>query len=187
MAENEAQQPDEKDAALAAANQRIQEYERHLLDPAYLEFLAGNRREAVQQAQAAQPSGEDVDFDRMSNKELVQYIVQTMRGDLQRVVQPINENQVIKETKDQVKEAAARHEDYWEYQQEMIALARKHPTLTAEDAYWMAKGQTSGSPKPKPRRTETPTGGASTAKAPPVGFDAKFAKAWEQAGIKGRE
>ena len=39
----------------------------------------------------------------------------------------------------QIKEAATKHEDFWEYQVPMTELARLHPSLGAEDVYKLAK------------------------------------------------
>jgi hypothetical protein len=166
---------------------KVAEYERLLLDPGYLEYLAGGgRKELVREARAAEPSKE-VDFDSMSNKDLVQYLFAVMKGELNKVVQPMAQDAQVTEMKRQVTEAAGKYSDFWDYKEEMVRLARVHPSLTADDAYFMAKGRGRRAPARPSKSGAAPGGGGSTTKQPAGGFEAKFAEAWKQSGMTNRE
>lgn len=171
-------------ADLAAAQNKNSEYERLLLDPAYLDFLAGPRSATA----PAQQQQQQVDFDSMTNKELVEYMYRTMQGEINRNVVPLSQNQQLVETKNQVVAAAAKYQDFWDYKGDMVSLARANPALSAEDAYLLAKAKSSQRPRNPAKRTEAPTGGGSVARNQPKGFEAKFLEAWSQSGIsKARE
>jgi hypothetical protein len=158
------------------------EYERLLLDPSYLEFVAG-RGDATPQAPVQRAQKEDVDFDSMTNKDLVEYLVNTFRGELRQNLAPVAQNQQLAEMQRQVAEAQDRYKDFWDYKIEMVKLARSNPALTADDAYHIAKGRAGDRPRKPSRSSEPPTGGASTRRNPPKGFESKFAEAWRASGL----
>src|SRR5690606_20441390 len=41
----------------------------------------------------------------------------------------------------EVKEVAAENKDFWEWQQEMLALAKQHPTLNPRRLYYLARSE----------------------------------------------
>src|SRR5205807_4154692 len=144
---------------------RNAEYERLLLDPAYLEYIAGSggtgkgRREAAR-AVGRQAGDDKNDFEAMSQKELVDYILQTVRGEVRQAVVPVAQEAQFREMQSQVKEASGKYPDFWDYKEDMVKLAKQHPTLTAEQAYHLAKGAGTVKPKRPARPTEAPRGGA---------------------------
>jgi hypothetical protein len=164
---------------LKAAQDRISQYEQMLLDPAYLEFLAtqgiDTKGRKVEQQQ--------VDLDNMSQKDLVEYILASVKGLINEAITPLKQEATVNAAVAQVKEAAAKYPDFWEYRDEMIRLAKMHPSLTAEEAYHLAKAKTASRPKRPSKPAETPTGGAQMKRKPPEGFEAKFLEAWREAGF----
>ncbi len=183
-------QAKEVQGKLDAANNRIAEYERLLLDPSYLEFVAGRGQDGHQQVQrkvVQRAAEEQVDLDSMSNKELVDYILATMRGELRQTVEPVQKGVQFAEMQRQVNETSAKYPDFWDFRNDMVNLARNHPTLTAEDAYLIAKGKASKAPKKPAKPSEPPVGGNQMKRKPAEGFESKFLEAWRQAGMTEKE
>jgi hypothetical protein len=121
---------------------------------------------------------------------LVDFMLANMRGMLNQVITPMQQNTQVKEALDQVKEATRKYPDFVEYKDQMIAIARRNPNISAEEAYHAAKGQNPRKPTPPKRSTGSPpAGGGSTERAPEKGFNSAFLKAWEASGLgsSGRE
>jgi len=78
----------------------------------------------------------EVDWDSMSNKELVGAVFQLMD---EHVVKPLNvELQTIK-VMNEIDKVAAKHEDFYDIQDRVKEIAIENPTLSIEKAYKMAK------------------------------------------------
>lgn len=173
-------------ATVDQLQQKNNEYENLLLDPTYLDFLAnGNNRQAVQRvAQQQAPSPGQVDWDSMTNKDLAEYMVATMRGMLNSAVVPMQQTQQVRDAMQQVQAAQQKYPDFVEYKDSMLRIAQRNPNITAEEAYHIAKGQNPRRPTaPKKSAGSPPAGGGSTASAADKGFNSAFLKAWEAAGL----
>lgn len=165
---------------VARAEAKNTEYEKLMLDPVFLNYLSSRNPQGP-----AAPSGQpkaDVDLDAMSNRELTEYILRTMTGMLAQTVVPVQQQTQFNAIKAEVDKVAAAHSDYWDYQEEMIRIGRAHPTMSAEEAYLLAKSRP-GTRKVK--SGEVPGGGGSTKREQPKGFEAAFAEALKVSGIKG--
>lgn len=78
----------------------------------------------------------EVDWDSMSNKELVATIFQLTE---EHVVKPLNiELQTLK-VMNEIDKAAAKYDDFYELQDRIKGIAIENPTLSIEKAYKMAK------------------------------------------------
>jgi hypothetical protein len=175
-------------AQLKALQDKISQYEQMLLDPAYLEFLAIRDVDTKGKSLATKETQQqEVDLDSMSNKDLVEYILSSVRGMLNQTIVPLKQEAQVTAAMQQVKEAAAKYPDFWDYRDEMIRLARAHPTLTAEEAYHLAKSRANRAPRKPSKPAEAPTGGAQMKRKPPEGFEAKFLEAWRAAGFEQKE
>src|SRR5262245_17862072 len=160
------------------------EYERLLLDPSYIEFIASRGQPAARQVVQQQAASDGVDLDSMTQKELAEYLVRTFEGMLNARVQPVTQEMQFTEMQRQVREVSGKYSDFWDFKDDMIKLARQNPTLSAEDTYHIAKGRGNEKPKVPTRRSEPPTGGGGkTVRKAPEGFEAKFAEAWAKSGL----
>jgi hypothetical protein len=114
---------------------RMKELERTLL-----EVAKEGRRPAPQQQQVVPPP----DFDTMTNAELANYImtqVGTKVGDIiNKTVMPVQSQVEADRTARDIQATASKYPDFWDHREKMIALAERHPTLTAEEAYHLASG-----------------------------------------------
>lgn len=86
-----------------------------------------------------------VNLDELTNTQLAQFLVQANRQDNQRLVQEIETQKVLRE----IDKCEVKHEDFWDYKDEVHKTASENPTLTIEQAYQLAKGN-----NPKPEKSE---------------------------------
>src|SRR5262245_40829167 len=111
---------------LTQTNQKFakknEEYERILLDPNYLEYVASGGARAREKPQA---KAEEVDFDSMSNKDLAEYLLRSVQGYINQTVQPLHQKSEVDAAVTDIKETAAKHEDYWVYKDEMLKIANR--------------------------------------------------------------
>jgi hypothetical protein len=134
-------------------------------------------------APQAAPS-EPPDFEAMSRPELVAHIVGTIgeavRAQIAEALSPVTDqltglqmSVTTKSATESVERLRAEHKDFNDWKDEMIGLARVHPTLDIPALYTLARGSNSAKaatldtkynpppPKPAPRWGGlTPTGGA---------------------------
>lgn len=93
---------------------------------------------------------EEVDFDSMSNTQLVQFLSQrldeALGARLSSVETTVETLKVLRE----IDKAEAKHEDFWDYKDEIKSISIRNPTLSIEEAYQLAK---SGKP-PKEKGKE---------------------------------
>src|SRR5262245_29255301 len=110
MAKEEPQGNDQS-AELTAENERLKaefatlkgkhdEYERLLLDPQYLDYVAngsGLVRSAKPTREVEPERSEEDAFEAMSKKELVEYIMKATRGELRQAVEPMAKTSQLQE------------------------------------------------------------------------------------------
>jgi hypothetical protein len=83
--------------------------------------------------------GQPKNFDDMTRQELVNHIVSNVVAKISEFSQPlVNEVQLIKVQRE-TDRAAAKYDDFEQYEKEVMHTALRHPTLTIEDAYKMVK------------------------------------------------
>ena len=111
----------------------------------YVQFIA-NQQKAKPEPQAEKPEPLP-DLDEFTNKELFAYTIKTlgkeMRGALKEAVNPLTQfvDSSRQERADRdVAGVAATHSDYFDYAEPMIAISNRNPGLTAEEVYFLAKG-----------------------------------------------
>ena len=122
----------------------------------------------------------------LSPQEMIDYLEAKMEGRIAAAIQPIANNQIVAQAQQQVAAASGKYTDYWDYKDEMLQIAQRHPTITADEAYWMAKGR-GGEKKAEPAKkvapkTEAPTTGMSRGshKQLQKGLPAKMDAAWKE-------
>src|SRR5262245_33411019 len=165
------------------AEGKIVEYEKLLLDPVFLQYLSAKQSGTLPVDGQPKAPQKVADFDAMSNTEIVDYVLRTMSGMLAQAVVPVQQQTQFDHLKADVEKAAAKYPDFWDYQDEMIRIGKTHTTLSAEEAYHLAKSRP-GSRKVK--SSEIPGGGGSTKAPIPKGFAAAFSQAFKESGLKNR-
>jgi len=182
---------------MAALRERLARYEQLVVSPDYADFLAQKSRaakptpEAPKQYSAEERQAFQDKLNGMTRAELVSFtrdlVVDTVREQL---FNPIVQNIVSEKVQNQIAEASAKHTDFWDYKQDMVALSNANPALTAEQVYHLAKA--SRAPKPAPAGKppvrkpsgEAPSTTPSTPKdQPATNFDQAFNKAFEKSGL----
>ena len=100
-----------------------------------------------QPAHTTQNQTEEVDFDDMSNKDLVSYlsesitnrvrdeITNSLRLDMENVQADTKRKEILED----VKQLEKTEPDFWEWRTEMQGIVNTNPLLTAEQAYVLAK------------------------------------------------
>lgn len=151
-------------------------------DPAYIAYLAAKTdearasREAAAAAEAKKPKLSD-----MTPEEFAEKIKEEAKRETMSEVDAIRQDLATKEALKQVEICSQKYPDFWEYQKEMMAMAKKNPLITAEEAYHAAKG--TSAPRPvKPAKSEAPTGMGATriVREPARGFTSKATAAWDK-------
>lgn len=84
------------------------------------------------------------DFDTMSPSETVKWTLQAVAALVEdkvgRSVKPLQESVAVREASVEIEKVAAAHPDYWTHYEKMYDLAQRHPTLSAEEVYFLATG-----------------------------------------------
>jgi hypothetical protein len=143
----------------------------------------GSRLDTIREVVTPQPAAPVApDFDTMSNAELVAYttsslqsmVQQSIKEALDPVVRQMStvQNDVVttRATLD-LKDLRAQHKDFADWKDEMIGLAKQHPTLGFQDVYRLARANNPAKagqldtkynpppPKPRPFGGLTPSNG----------------------------
>jgi hypothetical protein len=189
--EEQEEQQDEKPAGvdraeydrLKAENERLtrqnQDYEYNLLDPEYINWVANKGKVGARQQQQEERK-EEVDFESMSKKDLVDYILNGTKKMVQEGIAPIDSKINMNTYVTQVKECMGKYTDYLDYKDEMIQTAKQHPTLSADEVYHLTKSRVSARPKKQPARTEVPSNRERGERIKEKkGFDGAFDSAWK--------
>jgi len=91
------------------------------------------------------PKEEEVDWDALSNKELVERIVGSVNEAGVGLVTKIETLKVLRE----IDKGEAKHKDFWDYEKDIRKIASENPTLSIEDAYQLAKAKKGGGKEEK--------------------------------------
>lgn len=102
------------------------------------------------------------DFKEMSDREVLEWTVETVLGEVDRRLKPLQENtqrtqQEIEQNKyrQQIQEAAQKYPDFWQYSNDIMEIAQRvGGNITAEQAYVLAKSQRTGLSQEQVRRNE---------------------------------
>lgn len=188
--------PDPRDEELSKAKaeagelrRKNEEYEQLLTDPKYLEYLTASplTPEDGKEKVEAVAAREDVDLESLSNKQLVDYIRRVMSEEIgkavDREVKPLKQQTAVDRAVQQVREVAAKHDDYFDHRDQMMQLAKMHPSLHPEQLYVLAKANANKKPVRPSKPSIPPVGGAAVKGKAPEGFEAKFATAYRAAGF----
>lgn len=120
----------------------------------------------AQQQQLTQPTPKEEkiempDLDAMTPKEQAQWLLKTvgemMHKTVSQYIEPIRYESKLERAQREVQECIAKYPDYLDYRDKMIELAEKHPTLSAEEVYFLAKGDKGAVAKSVVKRVQEKT------------------------------
>lgn len=149
--DNQNQQQDPEVARLQAQNQQLQQRLNHLTQ------MINQEQEQQPQPQPQpqqQPQGYNLppDFDQMGDRELVEWIINTVTDQVQEDIEPVKkqtqqlaQQQTVSRYQQQIQQAADKYNDFWQYSNKAAQIAKNvGGNITAEQAYLLAKSQATG-------------------------------------------
>jgi hypothetical protein len=116
---------------------KIGSLESLLTDP---EFLKAVAKKDGAPGDAADKGGKKPDFENMNNEDLAGYMVNTILGEVKKLVDPMRAETTKVSLKDQLREAEQQFGDFWDYQDAMVKLSSAYPQLDASSLYLLAVG-----------------------------------------------
>ena len=172
--------------ALQSQNDQLQKrleiLAQNMMSPDYVQYL-----EAKKMAEYGgynqpdqQPKSEpepDFDPDTASQRELVEYVTKKVANLIEQRVGEVDKQVKRQEYESQyekaqreVQEAMRKYPDFGNYRLDMVEIAKRHPNISAEEAYLLAKAKSGGMRTPTSRTSQkqpstqqprpTPQGGA---------------------------
>jgi len=94
--------------------------------------------------------GEEVDWENLTNKELVGRIVGAVNVAGMELSTKVETLKVLRE----IDKAEGKHDDFWKHEKEIRRIASNNPTLSIEEAYQLAKVGKEGDKKVAPKEGE---------------------------------
>lgn len=105
--------------------------------------LADEGRSRREPERRVREEEEEIDWDNLSNKQLVEVVLNRVGAQLNEEAAPrLQKVEVAVETLRVLREidkAEKDHEDFWEYEKEVRSISTANPTLSIEEAYELAK------------------------------------------------
>lgn len=168
----------------AQLQRRLEILAQNMMSPDYVQYLEAKRMAEYggyqQPNSQPQPQPEpepEFDPDTASQRELVEYVTKKVANLIEQRVGEVDKQVKRQEYESQyekaqreVQEAMKKYPDFSNYRTDMIEIAKKHPNISAEEAYLLAKAKAGGRRTPTPRTGQkqvstqqpkpTPQGGA---------------------------
>lgn len=155
----------------AQLQRRLEILAQNMMSPDYVQYLESKRMAEYGGYQQPKPQPQpepepEFDPDTASQRELVEYVTRKVANLIEQRVGEVDKQIKRQEYETQyekaqreVQEAMRKYPDFNNYRVDMIEIAKKHPNISAEDAYLLAKAKAVG------RRSLTPRTGQ---KQPPT-------------------
>jgi hypothetical protein len=144
---------------IADLNSRLTTLSETLVNPDFLASRQQPQQQPQQQPSIGGQADEKVNFDEMSREEYANYITTKTINAVGGLVQKVMQRQEYAETKKALDDTVKKYPDYWDYQRDMLGIAKKFPGLGPEEVYLIASGK-KNPPKPpaapKPTSSERP-------------------------------
>ena len=166
----------------AQLQRRLEILAQNMMSPDYVQYLEAKRMAEYGGYQQPNPQPQpepepDFDPDTASQRELVEYVTKKVANLIEQRVGEVDKQVKRQEYESQyekaqreVQETMRKYPDFGNYRMEMIEIAKRHPNISAEDAYLLAKAKVGGRRSPTPRTSQkqastqqprpTPQGGA---------------------------
>lgn len=161
---------------------RMEILAQNIMSPDYVQYLESKRMAEYGGYQQPKPQPQpepepEFDPDTASQRELVEYVTKKVANLIEQRVGEVDKQVKRQEYESQyekaqreVQEAMRKYPDFNNYRMDMIEIAKRHPNISAEDAYLLAKAKAGGRRSPTPRTGQkqppiqqprpTPQGGA---------------------------
>ena len=172
--------------ALQSQNDQLQKrleiLAQNMMSPDYVQYLESKRMAEYggYNQPGPQPKSEpepDFDPDTASQRELVEYVTKKVANLIEQRVGEVDKQVKRQEYESQyekaqreVQEAMRKYPDFGNYRLDMVEIAKRHPNISAEEAYLLAKAKSGGMRTPTSRTSQkqpstqqprpTPQGGA---------------------------
>ena len=166
----------------AQLQRRLEILAQNMMSPDYVQYLESKRMAEYGGYQQPKPQPQpepepEFDPDTASQRELVEYVTRKVANLIEQRVGEVDKQIKRQEYETQyekaqreVQEAMRKYPDFNNYRMDMIEIAKRHPNISAEDAYLLAKAKAVGRRSPTPRTGQkqppiqqprpTPQGGA---------------------------
>jgi hypothetical protein len=166
----------------AQLQRRLEILAQNMMSPDYVQFLESKRMAEYGGYQQPNPQPQpepepDFDPDTASQRELVEYVTKKVANLIEQRVGEVDKQVKRQEYESQyekaqreVQETMRKYPDFGNYRLEMIEIAKRHPNISAEEAYLLAKAKSGGMRTPTSRTSQkqpstqqprsTPQGGA---------------------------
>ncbi len=166
----------------AQLQRRLEILAQNMMSPDYVQYLESKRMAEYGGYRQPEPQPQhepepDFDPDTASQRELVEYVTKKVANLIEQRVGEVDKQVKRQEYESQyekaqreVQEAMKKYPDFNNYRLDMIEIAKRHPNISAEDAYLLAKAKVGGRRSPTPRTGQkqastqqprpTPQGGA---------------------------
>lgn len=145
---------------------RLEILAQNMMSPDYVQYLEAKRMAEYggYQQPDPQPKSEpepDFDPDTASQRELVEYVTKKVSSLIEQRVGEVDKQVKRQEYESQyekaqreVQEVMQKYPDFNYYRMDMIELAKRHPNISAEDAYLLAKAKVGGRRTPTSRTSQ---------------------------------
>ena len=166
----------------AQLQRRLEILAQNMMSPDYVQYLESKRMAEYGGYYQPKPQPQlepepEFDPDTASQKELVEYVTKKVAnlieqriGEVDKQIKRQEYETQYEKAQREVQEAMRKYPDFNNYRVDMIEIAKKHPNISAEDAYLLAKARAVGRRSPTPRTGQkqpptqqprpTPQGGA---------------------------
>lgn len=149
----------------AQLQRRLEILAQNMMSPDYVQYLEAKRMAEYGGYQQPNPQPQpqpepepEFDPDTASQRELVEYVTKKVANLIEQRVGEVDKQVKRQEYESQyekaqreVQEAMKKYPDFSNYRMDMIEIAKKHPNISAEEAYLLAKAKAGGRRTPTPR------------------------------------
>ena len=142
---------------------RLEILAQNMMSPEYVQFLEAKRMAEYGGYQQPQPEPQpepepDFDPDTASQRELVEYVTKKVSslieqkvGEVDKQIKRQDYESQYEKAQREVQETMKKYPDFTNYRMDMIEIAKRHPSISAEEAYLLAKAKAGGRRTPTPR------------------------------------
>lgn len=125
-------------------SKKLEELHATIVSPEYLQYIAARKKgkgggggEGGEGGERG-PTAEEIN--EMDNAELVGFISKSVQKAITSAMGPVREVTDNLSAADQVRTAAGRFKDFWDYQEAMVQISERNPALDPSAIYLMVKG-----------------------------------------------
>lgn len=166
----------------AQLQKRLEILAQNMMSPDYVQYLEAKKMAEYGGYHQPEPQPQsdpepDFDPDTASQRELVEYVTKKVSslidqkvGEVDKQIKRQDYESQYEKAQREVQEVMQKYPDFNHYRTDMIEVAKRHPNISAEDAYLLAKAKAGGRRSPTPRTGQkqtstqqlrpTPQGGA---------------------------